>query len=85
MNLQPTFRPPDPMGPDELRDHLAHLGLTQHSASKFLGISDATVRNWAAGKLPVSPPTATLLRLMVNEDLSPHDVVAILSRAPSRS
>ena len=57
------------MTPDELRTQLARLGLTQTGAARLLGVSDRTVRYWAAGEKPIPKSVEMLM-----ERLTPDEV-----------
>jgi predicted transcriptional regulator len=53
------------MTPKQFNAALERLVLTQVGAAKLLGLTDRTVRNYAAGDTPIPEPTAKLLRLLV--------------------
>lgn len=73
---------PQTMGPDEYRMLIEHLGLTQHAAAAFFGVSEVTGRRWCAvdGGGP-SPPVAKFLRYMVSKGLTPEKVDRELARS----
>lgn len=41
------------MTPDELRDTLKRLGLTQTGAARILRVEDRSVRRWISGERPI--------------------------------
>lgn len=47
------------------RRALKSLNLPLYKAAKFLGVSDATVRNWANDRARIPQSVAVLLRLML--------------------
>jgi len=57
-----------------LRSALGHLKLPLYKAAVFLGVSDATVRNWANDRARVPQHVAMLLRLMIALKLTPDKV-----------
>jgi hypothetical protein len=65
------------MKPNEYRDILETLGLTQVAAGDFLGYDPRTSRRWAAGDLDVPPVVEMLLRTMVRLRLTPDGVYRI--------
>jgi DNA-binding XRE family transcriptional regulator len=58
---------------DQYRAALAHLGLSQAAAAKWLGISRKTSSRYANGA-PIPKAIKKLLRLMVTHKLKPGDV-----------
>lgn len=57
-----------------LRSALGHLNLPLYKAAVFLGVSDATVRNWANDRARVPQHVAMLLKLMIALKLTPEKV-----------
>ena len=58
------------MAPDEVRDALKTLGLTQTAAADMLGISDRVVRRWVAGAVPTPRWAALLLKVLLRHGIS---------------
>jgi DNA-binding transcriptional regulator YiaG len=75
--------------PEEFKEAIERLGLSQQGAARFLGNNDRTVRRWIAGKARPSACVSMLLRLMLDLGLKPEDVESgdsvLLMRALSRS
>lgn len=57
-----------------LRQALASLNLPLYKAAPFLGVSDATMRNWANDRARVPQSVSMLLRLMIALKLDPPKV-----------
>lgn len=55
----------------QFRQIIAHLGLSQRDAARFLDISDRQVRRIAAGKVAVPKAVAMLLLLMISAGFTP--------------
>jgi DNA-binding transcriptional regulator YiaG len=53
------------MTPDEYREAIDHLGLSQVAAAKLLGVDDRTSRRWACGERPIPPPAQRFLRYLI--------------------
>lgn len=53
---------------------LERLSLSQVGAGKMLGITDRTVRNYAAGDSEIPEPTAKLIRLALAGKVSTDDI-----------
>ena len=62
------------MTPTQYRTSIKTLGLSQHRAADWLGISPRTSQGYALGEYPVPEPTAKLLRLVVKLKLKPEEV-----------
>jgi DNA-binding transcriptional regulator YiaG len=52
------------MTPDEFRQALERLGLTQVGLSRLIGVEQRTARRWASGATPIPPSIAAMLRLI---------------------
>ena len=52
------------MTPDEYRDTLTRLGLSQVGAARALGVDERTSRRWAHGEREIPPPVVVALVLM---------------------
>lgn len=53
------------MTPDEYRDVLDQLGLSQIAAARLLGVDERTSRRWASGERDIPPPAQRFLRYLV--------------------
>lgn len=53
------------MTPDEYREAIDKLGLTQSSAARMLGVDERTSRRWANGERDVPPPVQRFLRFLI--------------------
>ncbi len=62
------------MSPQQYRDAIAQLGMSQVRAGEFLIGNPRTSRRWASGDSPVPRSVALLLRLMIEHDIKPDDV-----------
>lgn len=62
------------MTPDDFRDALAKVGLTQNAAGDFFGVDDRLPRRWATGEMQVPIVVAALLDLMIAYGVSPDEV-----------
>lgn len=62
------------MTPDQYRAAIAKLGLSQHRAADWLGISRRASQGYALGEARVPEPIAKLLRLMIKLGLKPNEV-----------
>lgn len=65
---------PGDMTPDQYKNHIKKLGLSQERAGAFFGVSPRTSQGYALGEYPVPEAIAKLLRLMVKLGLRPEDV-----------
>jgi DNA-binding transcriptional regulator YiaG len=67
------------MTAQEFRDVLDRLGLSQRACSRFLGVNEKTVRDWADTRLAGPPaPVGKLLRYMVAAGLTADQVDAAI-------
>lgn len=55
------------MTPDELRDALAALKLSQLGAAKLLDVDTRTMRRWATGDKPIPKAVEMVLRLLIEK------------------
>jgi hypothetical protein len=62
------------MTPDQYRDAIARLGLSQVEAGRFLGVDARSSRRWALGEAKIPDAVSLLLSLMVRKKLQPSDV-----------
>jgi DNA-binding transcriptional regulator YiaG len=53
------------MTPDEYRDLIEKLGLTQGGAARLLGVDERTSRRWANGERDVPAPVERFLRYLL--------------------
>jgi DNA-binding transcriptional regulator YiaG len=53
------------MTPDQYREAIDKLGLSQVAAARLLGVDARTSRRWATGERDVSPPAAQFLRYLI--------------------
>lgn len=53
------------MTPDEYRETIEKLGLSQVAAARLLGVDDRTSRRWASGERDVPPPAQRFLRYLI--------------------
>jgi DNA-binding transcriptional regulator YiaG len=51
--------------PDEYREAIEALGLSQVAAARLLGVDDRTSRRWASGERDVPPPAVRFLRYLI--------------------
>jgi DNA-binding transcriptional regulator YiaG len=62
------------MTPNQYRDAIERLGLSQRKAAAFLGVDERQSRRWAAGDAAIPESAAKLLRLMVRLKILPDNV-----------
>lgn len=65
---------PADMTANQYRKAIEALGLSQHRAAEFLGVSPRTSQGYALDEYPVPEAIAKLLRLMIKLGLRPEDV-----------
>lgn len=53
------------MKPDEYREALARLDLSQVAAARLLGVDDRTSRRWANGERDVPQPAVRFLQYLI--------------------
>lgn len=53
------------MTPDEYRETIEKLGLSQVAAARLLGVDDRTSRRWASGERDIPPPAQRFLRYLI--------------------
>jgi len=51
--------------PDEYREMIERLGLSQKAAARLLGVDERTSRRWACGERDIPPPVARFLRCLI--------------------
>ena len=69
------------MTPDEYRDALASLGLSQSGAARLLGVDARTSRRWVSGERDIPEIAARFLRFLIAAEITPDEVTEMLSRA----
>jgi hypothetical protein len=62
------------MTPQQFRDAIAKLGLSQGRAEVWLGLSTRQGQRYATGDQTIPEPVAKLLRLAISLELAPIDV-----------
>jgi hypothetical protein len=62
------------MTPQQFRDAIAKLGLSQERAGLWLGLSRRQGQRYATGEQKIPEPVAKFVRLVINLDLAPIDV-----------
>jgi len=65
------------MTPDQFRDALARLDLSQVGAARLFGYDERTARRWASGELPVPAAVAICLRLMLKFKVTPESATKL--------
>jgi DNA-binding transcriptional regulator YiaG len=53
------------MTPDDYRDAIEKLGLSQVAAAKLLGVDERTSRRWANGERDVPAPAVRFLQYLI--------------------
>ncbi len=61
------------MTPDEFREALGRLGISQTRCGVLMMTDPRTVRRWAAGEVPVPGPVIRLLEAWQRHGLPPGD------------
>ena len=62
------------MRPIDFRAITEACGLNQTQAAALFGVTDRTVRLWIAGKAPVPPAVAIILRLLNERKITIADI-----------
>ncbi len=68
------------MTPEEYRETLAALELSQLGAARLLGVNDRTARRWALGEAEIPPPAARFLLFLRGAKIPPDRVLKVLAR-----
>jgi len=58
----------------QYRETIERLGLSQHQAAGFLGVSPRTSQSYALGETRIPEPVAKLLRITVKLKLNPEEL-----------
>jgi DNA-binding transcriptional regulator YiaG len=53
------------MSPDQYREAIEKLGLSQIAAAHLLGVDARTSRRWASGERDIPPPAVRFLRYLI--------------------
>lgn len=61
--------------PRQYENAIKKLDLSQRSSAAFLGYDERQIRKWVAGEARIPHPVAMLLRLMIELQLTPAQVV----------
>jgi DNA-binding transcriptional regulator YiaG len=64
--------------PDEYREALERLGLTQGGGARLLGVDERTSRRWANGERDIPPPAQRFLRFLIAIKRSGKDAIKLL-------
>lgn len=67
------------MTPDEYREALTRLGLTQGGGARMLGVDERTSRRWANGERDIPPPVQRFLRFLIAIGKSGEYVIKLLA------
>jgi hypothetical protein len=59
---------------------IAHLKLTKVGAADFLNVDYSTSKRWMSGMHPIPHAVAMLLRVMIKNNLTVADVLALMGR-----
>jgi DNA-binding transcriptional regulator YiaG len=62
------------MTPGQYKTAINRLGLTQHQAARWLGVSPRTSQSYALGETRIPEPVAKLLRLTIKLKLNPEEM-----------
>lgn len=62
------------MTPNQFRDAIAKIGLSQEAAGIWFGRSERTGQRWASGDYKVPEYVARFLRYMVKHKIAPDDM-----------
>lgn len=68
------------MTPDEYRDAIARLDLSQVAAARLLGVDERTSRRWATGEREVPPPAVRFLRYLIATRKTGEQAMRVLER-----
>ncbi|GJD72576.1 helix-turn-helix domain-containing protein [Methylobacterium goesingense] len=69
----------DSMTPEEYRETIGLLGLTQGGAAALLGVDARTSRKWANREREIPPTAARFLRYLLRAKVRPEDVIRLLA------
>ena len=71
------------MSGDQYKSAVERLGMTQVGSARFFGVADTTSRRWISGKMIIPPAVSMLLAVMLEYQLTPHQVIALEDRVAS--
>ena len=66
------------MTPDEYREAIEGLGLSQIAAARLLGVDARTSRRWASGERDIPPPAVRFLRYLIVTKKSGEQAMRVL-------
>jgi DNA-binding transcriptional regulator YiaG len=66
------------MTPNEYREAIERLGLSQIAAARLLGVDARTSRRWASGERDVPPPAVRFLRYLIATKKSGEQAMRVL-------
>lgn len=75
----PTRSTTDAMSPEEYRELIGLLGLTQSGAAALLGVDARTSRKWANRERAIPPAVARFLRYIHRAKVRPEDAMHLLA------
>lgn len=67
------------MSPEEYRELIGLLGLTQGGAAALLGVDARTSRKWANAEREIPPTAARFLRFILRAKVRPEEVMQVLA------
>jgi DNA-binding transcriptional regulator YiaG len=66
------------MTPNEYREAIEGLGLSQIAAARLLGVDARTSRRWASGERDIPPPAVRFLRYLIVTKKSGKQAMRVL-------
>ena len=66
------------MSPDEYRETIEKLGLSQIAAARLLGVDARTSRRWASGERDIPPPAVRFLRYLIATNKTGEQAMRVL-------
>jgi len=60
------------MSPEQFKESIAAIGLTQHGAAEFFGYSKRVGQRWALAEQAIPLPVQWCLEFMVSQGLKPN-------------
>lgn len=70
------------MSPEQYRDALKALEMSQIGFAKLIDVDARTSRRWASGDLAIPTPVAVLMAVMIEHGYSEHAIEQVLARWP---
>lgn len=74
MTAKTIAKADEPMRPQDVRDMLANLDLTQEEFAELTGYTKGSVNNWVRGRIDVPPVIALLLTIVGSHNLTADDI-----------